>query len=221
MKGRTGTSSVLTEEEPSEPVNKNARCFCYPLEQRTCGFAVNERRSPEFVTHHRAHESIRLVRQHGERDGCMDGPAVGVSGGGRNCSPLGDHRPNLQLQRYVAARYQYNTTIVTFLMVFLIQNSQNRDTLALQVKLAELILAMKEASHPSKMQPTPSCEKSRRTFRNGLNSKAGARASLSDLAPMIRLGFIIQISHARGKRCVTVLIRPFVRIMLGPAANRM
>lgn len=34
------------------------------------------------------------------------------------------------------------TTIVTFLMVFLIQHTQNRDTLALQVKLAELIIAM-------------------------------------------------------------------------------
>lgn len=32
------------------------------------------------------------------------------------------------------------TTIITFLMVFLIQSSQNRDTAALQVKLAELIL---------------------------------------------------------------------------------
>jgi low affinity Fe/Cu permease len=31
------------------------------------------------------------------------------------------------------------TTIVTFLMVFLIQNAQNRDTEALQVKLDELI----------------------------------------------------------------------------------
>lgn len=33
------------------------------------------------------------------------------------------------------------TTIVTFLMVFLIQNSQNRDSAALQVKLDELIRA--------------------------------------------------------------------------------
>ena len=34
------------------------------------------------------------------------------------------------------------TTIITFLMVFLIQSSQNRDTLAIQVKLAEIILRM-------------------------------------------------------------------------------
>jgi low affinity Fe/Cu permease len=39
------------------------------------------------------------------------------------------------------------TTIVTFLMVFLIQNTQNRDTLALQVKLSELILAMEAADN--------------------------------------------------------------------------
>jgi low affinity Fe/Cu permease len=37
------------------------------------------------------------------------------------------------------------TTIVTFLMVFLIQNTQNRDTLALQLKLDELLLATKKA----------------------------------------------------------------------------
>ena len=34
------------------------------------------------------------------------------------------------------------TTIVTFLMVFLIQNTQNRDSEALQVKLDEIIRAM-------------------------------------------------------------------------------
>jgi low affinity Fe/Cu permease len=39
------------------------------------------------------------------------------------------------------------TTIVTFLMVFLIQNTQNRDTLAIQLKLGELILAMKGVSN--------------------------------------------------------------------------
>ncbi|HZX69471.1 MAG TPA: low affinity iron permease family protein [Rhodanobacter sp.] len=33
------------------------------------------------------------------------------------------------------------TTIITFLMVFLIQNSQNRDTASLQIKLNELIRA--------------------------------------------------------------------------------
>ena len=40
-----------------------------------------------------------------------------------------------------------STTIVTFLMVFLIQNTQNRDSLAVQLKLAELIIAMHGAKN--------------------------------------------------------------------------
>ncbi|MCF8475432.1 MAG: low affinity iron permease family protein [Pseudolabrys sp.] len=39
------------------------------------------------------------------------------------------------------------TTIVTFLMVFLIQNTQNRDMVSMQLKLSELVLAMKGAEN--------------------------------------------------------------------------
>ena len=40
-----------------------------------------------------------------------------------------------------------STTIITFLMVFLIQHTQNRDSLAVQIKLAEIILVMKGAEN--------------------------------------------------------------------------
>ncbi len=39
------------------------------------------------------------------------------------------------------------TTIITFLMVFLIQNTQNRDTKALQLKLDELIFVIAKANN--------------------------------------------------------------------------
>ena len=39
------------------------------------------------------------------------------------------------------------TTIVTFLMVFLIQQSQNKDSLAIQLKLNELVAALDGASN--------------------------------------------------------------------------
>ncbi len=39
------------------------------------------------------------------------------------------------------------TTIITFLMVFLIQQSQNKDTMAIQLKLNELIAALEKADN--------------------------------------------------------------------------
>ncbi|MEJ1240724.1 low affinity iron permease family protein [Chryseolinea sp. T2] len=39
------------------------------------------------------------------------------------------------------------TTIITFLMVFIIQQSQNKDTMAIQLKLNELIASQKSASN--------------------------------------------------------------------------
>jgi low affinity Fe/Cu permease len=39
------------------------------------------------------------------------------------------------------------TTVITFLMVFIIQQSQNKDTMALQLKLNELIACQKSASN--------------------------------------------------------------------------
>lgn len=39
------------------------------------------------------------------------------------------------------------TTVITFLMVFLIQRSQNKDAMAIQLKLNELVAAVKGASN--------------------------------------------------------------------------
>jgi low affinity Fe/Cu permease len=71
------------------------------------------------------------------------------------------------------------TTIVTFLMVFLIQNTQNRDTEAIQVKLDELIRATKGA-HNALLDLEELEEDTLESFRRRYQALAGAaRAELS------------------------------------------
>jgi low affinity Fe/Cu permease len=70
------------------------------------------------------------------------------------------------------------TTIVTFLMVFLIQNTQNRDTEAIQVKLDELIRATKGA-HNALLDLEELEEKTLDAFRKKYQKLASAaRADL-------------------------------------------
>jgi low affinity Fe/Cu permease len=71
------------------------------------------------------------------------------------------------------------TTIVTFLMVFLIQNTQNRDTEAIQVKLDELIRATKGA-HNALLDLEELEEESLDAFRTKYQALASAaRTELS------------------------------------------
>jgi low affinity Fe/Cu permease len=70
------------------------------------------------------------------------------------------------------------TTIVTFLMVFLIQNTQNRDTEAIQVKLDELIRATNGA-HNALLDLEELEEENLDAFRARYQAlAAAARASL-------------------------------------------
>jgi low affinity Fe/Cu permease len=71
-----------------------------------------------------------------------------------------------------------STTIVTFLMVFLIQNTQNRDTAAMQIKLDELIRAI-EGAHNALLDLEELEEKDLNRFRKHYEKLAQeARAAL-------------------------------------------
>ena len=67
--------------------------------------------------------------------------AIALTIGWLVCGPIFGYSDSWQLVMNTLS------SIVTFLMVFLIQRSQNRDSLAIQVKLSELIAATKGASN--------------------------------------------------------------------------
>ena len=73
------------------------------------------------------------------------------------------------------------TTIVTFLMVFLIQRSQNKDALAIHLKLNELVAALQGASNRL-IEVEALSEKELRTLQEhfaALAARAGAEADIA------------------------------------------
>ena len=76
-----------------------------------------------------------------------------------------------------------STTIVTFLMVFLIQNTQARDSVAMQLKLDELIRAI-EPAHNALLDIEELSERDLNRIRRHYERLAeDARDRLGDLVP--------------------------------------
>ena len=86
-----------------------------------------------------------MVRSAGRRDLANFRPTDDLPLGSGGRTHLGYHGPPVGFSDTWQLVINTGTTIVTFLMVFLIQATQNRDTLALQLKLDELIMATKNA----------------------------------------------------------------------------
>ena len=72
------------------------------------------------------------------------------------------------------------TTIITFLMVFLIQNTQNRDTAAIQIKLDELI-RVTQGAHNALLDLEELEEESLEAFRRKYQALAASARKALDL----------------------------------------
>jgi len=118
---RRGSTSSIATNRPGPELQPLSRVSGRPT-------ALKESR-------HACRVTIPISALH-DLDGPRDRPATGVPARRAGRDRVGGHRALVRLQRHVAARDHTSTTIITFLMVFLIQSTQNRDTAALQVKLS-------------------------------------------------------------------------------------
>jgi low affinity Fe/Cu permease len=76
-----------------------------------------------------------------------------------------------------------STTIVTFLMVFIIQNSQNRDTAAMQIKLDELIVRL-EGAREELLDLEELDEEKIETIRSEFEARAGKARKSAEAEPV-------------------------------------
>ncbi len=100
-----------------------------------------------------------------------------------------------------------STTIITFLMVFLIQNSQNRDTAALQIKLDELIARLegpRKALLDLEDLDEETLEKLRAEYARLADEARGAADEGADVTPVERS---IQEICGSGEGKVEVTVR--------------
>jgi low affinity Fe/Cu permease len=82
------------------------------------------------------------------------------------------------------------TTIVTFLVVFMIQNTQNRDSRAIQLKLDELLRAVQEARTSMvdlEEMSDEELEKLQKEFQELREKENGARSPNTDTRPATNL----------------------------------
>lgn len=95
------------------------------------------------------------------------------------------------------------TSVITFLMVFLIQSSQNRDTAAIQVKLDEIIRATKGA-HNSLLDTEELDDKDIEKVQVGYSKLASAARDPSDATqdlntPEVEVESRVKVSQAQSK----------------------